>query len=224
MGQHANKRDDERTWSRFDAKVALVPFSDCHYWTGTLANFGYGEFKIDGRAERAHRIAYERCNGSIPEGLVVRHRCDQPLCVNPDHLELGTQAENMADAAQRERMPKGATHWKAKLTDSQVAEIKCAALAGEQTGALAMRFGVSKATISTIRHGNTAHCSRADGVHKPTGRTDRRVADAIALEIYRRANSGEPRASIADDYGVKPSFVADIKRGATYASVTGHRR
>lgn len=225
MGQHSNIFGTERFRKRFDAKVMLVPFSDCHYWMGTVGRFGYGEIKVDGRIERAHRVAFRLSQGFIPDrrkdGQLVRHTCDQPLCVNPDHLIAGTQADNMTDKKIRGRAPKGERHVHAKLADADVEEIKVLAVDGWQTGVIAEAYGVTCSLISTIRHGNVDGSTRAAGGEKPTGRTDRRMSDQNAKAIYLRINRGERGCDLAAEYGVKPSFISDIKRGATYASVTG---
>lgn len=76
---------------------------DCLIWTGGRTSHGYGQIRVGGRQEHAHRYAYRRTHGDIPEGLVVRHKCDTPLCVNADHLEVGTQRENMGDMIARGR-------------------------------------------------------------------------------------------------------------------------
>jgi hypothetical protein len=73
---------------------------DCWYWTGAIAH-GYGAFMLRRRRYFAHRLAYELAYGAIPDGLVIRHRCDHPPCVRPDHLEPGTIAQNNADKATR---------------------------------------------------------------------------------------------------------------------------
>jgi len=92
-----------RFWDRIDTS------GDCWLWTGGTFKNGYGMVamgrKPDGRAVNgyAHRIAYGLINGPIPDGLVVRHRCDNPPCCNPDHLLIGTQAENIADAQRQGR-------------------------------------------------------------------------------------------------------------------------
>ncbi len=89
---------------RFEAKFYVTP--GCWVWTAaTVGRAGHGSFR-NGRHVLAHRYAYQAYVGSIPRGQVVRHKCDNPKCVNPDHLELGTQADNMRDMAER-----GRGHW-----------------------------------------------------------------------------------------------------------------
>jgi hypothetical protein len=90
---------------RFDEKWVGEPNSGCWLWTGGLTKSGYGSFGADTNwPMRAHRYSYLRFNGPIPDGQVVRHKCDVMCCVNPKHLEVGTQADNMNDAKTRGRM------------------------------------------------------------------------------------------------------------------------
>lgn len=79
----------------------------CWVWLGAKDRDGYGRVMVDGRTMGAHRIAYEESHGPVPDGLVVMHSCDNPSCVNPDHLRVGTQAENIQD-----RDAKGRTYRK----------------------------------------------------------------------------------------------------------------
>ncbi len=118
----------------------------CHVYDGeTYSKISYRGPKF------AHRIAYELKHGEIPNGLIVLHNCDNPACVNVDHLFLGTQAENMADMVSKNRQMKGADHHKAKLTDEDVLEIR--SRYNGKRGILTMlanEFGVRKQTISKI--------------------------------------------------------------------------
>lgn len=79
----------------------------CWLWRGCVHYLGYGVTSVGGKQVRAHRLAWTYANGPIPDGLLVRHKCDVPLCVNPDHLLLGTYADNAADMVSRGRQAKG---------------------------------------------------------------------------------------------------------------------
>jgi hypothetical protein len=90
------------------AFVSPCPVTGCWWWTGALDTKGYGRILIGRSAQRAHRVAYELLVGPIPDlggyhGGCLLHRCDQPCCVNPQHLRPGTHADNMADMAAKGR-------------------------------------------------------------------------------------------------------------------------
>ena len=138
---------------RFWRKVARSGPADCWEWQAALCTGGYGS-AWNGRSVLAHRMAYELHNGPIPGGLVVRHRCDNPRCVNPAHLELGTQADNVRDRVRRgrSRYLHGEQNHQAILTASQVEEIRQSPMTGK---ALAAAYGVSPMTISNIRTGKS---------------------------------------------------------------------
>ncbi len=88
---------------RFLEKVQIV--EECWEWMSVVNDSGYGEFSMDGRMKKAHRASYELFNGSIPDGLLVRHKCDTRTCVNPWHLILGTAKDNSQDTLSRGRNP-----------------------------------------------------------------------------------------------------------------------
>ena len=118
----------------------------CVIWAGYLDRHGYGRIGT----KRAHRVAYENAKGPIPTGMLVRHRCDNPPCVNPDHLEVGTRADNMADMKARGRSTFGERNGQAKLTVAQVQQIRTAALS---TRKMAAALGVSQTAVQQIRKG-----------------------------------------------------------------------
>lgn len=125
----------------------------CHLWTAAVNKCGYGLFTHDGDTLAA-RWAYKRYIGPLAANEVVRHTCDTPACHNRDHWVKGTQANNVADAVSRNRQhrPRGERNIKAKLTEQQVREIRASE---QRLVLLAAQYGVSKWTISQIRHGVT---------------------------------------------------------------------
>lgn len=213
---------DERARDRFLSLVELIPFSECHYWTGALNDSGYGTFNN----KRAHVLSYELANGPVPRingrTASLLHSCDNPMCVNPAHLRPGTQAENMADAAKRKRLPLGDRHHNTKISDADMPKVLAAIRRGDRTGDIAKRFGVGDSRISMIRHGHVGINHPAYTIERPTGRSDRRMSDERVLVLYRRATVGESPARLAEEFGVNCSFVQDVKRGNTYARVTNH--
>lgn len=85
---------------------------------------GHATIRTGGKEKYAHRIAYEQAFGEIPEGLVVRHKCDNPNCINPNHLELGTHGDNVKDRMERGRSAKGVNNGRAKLSEENVRYIR----------------------------------------------------------------------------------------------------
>jgi len=149
--------------SRFWSKVHPEALSGCWLWHGPLDNSGYGRFTVSAGARRGrrrvgrinalpHRHMFEMANGPIPPGMCVCHRCDVPACVNPDHLFLGTHAENMADMARKGRaasLPADKSP-SAKLDWASVREIRSRRQRGESQAAIARSVGMSQQQISNI--------------------------------------------------------------------------
>lgn len=122
----------------------------CWAWTRKVMYRGYGIFTIRGRRFFAHRIAWELTNGPIPEGMVVMHLCDNPPCVNPAHLSIGTHRENAADKITKGRQRPGRL---AKLTPEAVREIRVKLAAGATRAALGREYSISATTITKIALG-----------------------------------------------------------------------
>lgn len=137
---------DQRFWTKVRRHEG-----GCWEWEGCRSDTGYGTFYA-GRVYSSHRYSWELHNGPIPKGMCVLHRCDNRACVRPDHLWLGTKADNSRDMAAkgRERAPSkpGSQHHGAKLTEAAVLEIRASADSGR---VLAERYGVSPSLISLVR-------------------------------------------------------------------------
>lgn len=145
---------------RFWPKVVFPQgFEGCWMWASALTRKGYGRFQVgrghdDRRQVQAHRFAWELFNGPIPRGLVLCHRCDTPPCVNPGHLFLGTQADNVVDMVTKGRHRHGSVageaHPGAKLTAIDVAELRSRRRQGEHLRSLASAYGVSVTQVGRI--------------------------------------------------------------------------
>jgi hypothetical protein len=130
----------------FWEKVRKADGDGCWEWMGCRTSFGHGQlgrYRPGGGQDvfYAHRVSYEFAHGPIPAGLCVLHNCDNPPCVNPAHLRLGTQAENVRDM--KDKFRSGTQ----KLSREQVAEMISMVVAGVRRGDVATKFGVSTMTV-----------------------------------------------------------------------------
>lgn len=124
--------------------------SECILWDKSVSNTGYGQSWRSGKSVSAHRLAYEDANGPIPQGLSVLHRCDVKLCVNPEHLYLGTPKNNARDAVERGQIATGERHGRYTRPDSRLAGTKNpnAKLTAEQVAELRTFFDLSDWTLA----------------------------------------------------------------------------
>jgi len=134
-------------------ELAIKDGSGCWLWPRSVVSAGYGVLRIGKRPGKLlylHRLAWELWCGPIPDSLFVLHRCDVPRCFNPDHLFLGTHADNMRDASNKGRMRRGESHADAILNAEQVMEIRRRYCDGERKRDLALAFGISRQGIYSI--------------------------------------------------------------------------
>jgi hypothetical protein len=149
----SNLEDETMVANRFFAMTAPAnDGSGCLLWTGSKNQKGYGRILVNGKNRHAHRIAWELANGTIPEGMQILHRCDNPTCVNQAHLFTGTNQDNVTDMMSKGRFKPhyGETNGRSKLTKSDVLQIRASSLSNVALGKL---FGVSNVVISGIRRG-----------------------------------------------------------------------
>lgn len=142
--------------ARFWRKVEPDLNSGCWLWSGRINGDGYGTVRRP-RKTGAHRLSYEWARGSVPPGLVVMHKCDTPACVNPDHLRVGTQLENIADRQAKGRSRggdrRGEKNRSAKITQSDAINIRRLLAAGATQAAVANLYPISRAQVGRIGNG-----------------------------------------------------------------------
>ena len=140
--------EQDRFWAYVDKSA------DCWEWTASKSPNGYGQFSatIGGRLRnmRAHRLAYIWSGKHLDDADLLCHTCDNPSCVNPDHLFVGTHQDNMADKVEKDRQAKGESIGVSVLTEDQVHEIRRRFKAGESGSNIADKFGVSKQCVYGI--------------------------------------------------------------------------
>jgi hypothetical protein len=138
-----------KTIDRFMAKVEKT--DSCWLWTACKTPQGYGRFFFDGGNKLSNRVAFELFVGPVGQFHVL-HKCDNPSCVNPAHLFLGTNADNVADKVAKGRVPSavGVLNSHARLTPIDVIEIRKAHADGEQRSKIAKRFGIAPAYVNQI--------------------------------------------------------------------------
>lgn len=151
---------EARFWSKVDRTG-----TGCWLWTAGRSRRGYGVFSSSQRYVNAHRVAWELTYGAIPPGLLVCHRCDNPPCVNPEHLFLGTAADNARDAAAKGRLlcgdenpsrrnreirPRGEGHANAKLTAAAVLRLREDYRRGFSYRELGVRYGIQRSHVHNL--------------------------------------------------------------------------
>lgn len=143
-----NQNNPERFWRR------VVKTDSCWIWTGHIhKKTGYGDLSYGGKHQGAHRVAYQIAVGPIPDRMSVLHHCDVRACVRPDHLFLGTQADNIEDMQSKNRGIFGEKHWSVKLNEEAVRSIRAAHIPRKNTGELARRFGINPRHVVAIVRG-----------------------------------------------------------------------
>lgn len=137
--------DEERFWRR----VQKGGPDDCWYWKGYIGPVGYGNLHFHGKSTNAHRVSYEIANGEIPAGICVLHKCDNSTCVNPKHLYLGSQQDNVNDREDRKR-----SNREFRLSEGLVQKIKTDLLT-MKVSEVSRKYKLPYINILNIAHGKT---------------------------------------------------------------------
>lgn len=210
---------DSVTAARFFTKVNKDTPSGCWLWM-RLGRRGYGSFRVNGRMETPHRVSWAYHCGPIPDGLCVLHHCDNPPCVNPAHLRLGTQLDNAADREARGRGNHicGEDHGQVKLTLAIVRKI----LASDETAPmLAARYGVRPGAVRDVRSRRTwkhvnDHCvvpaGPAIGGRNPSSKL-------TESDVRLIRSSSKPSRALADQFGVSLACVGFVRTRRTWRHV-----
>lgn len=225
IGQHrdptARERQHRDNLSRLMARVHRDTSSGCWLWQGGTRKSGYGVMVWNPRSPSdprnivTHRASYILHKGNIPQGMLVRHLCHVKLCVNPDHLALGTPKTNSRDEADAGKLRVGEKHHRTRMTESRVREMRKLRIAGWSVRRLAAKFGVSEGAVCAITSGRTWR--HVDGplykVRTNVG-AENPSAKLGASEVsrIRRAweNGSATQAELAEQHSVSPGTIAHI--------------
>lgn len=217
-------------FDRYADRIMPEPNSGCWLWIGSQTGKGYGNLTTGNRSAYAHRMAYEAVNGpGSASGWVVRHRCDNPCCCNPDHLLVGTHKDNNDDAWARGRMRvvRGEDAGRVTLTTEDVVRARQLAADGMPICEIARTLGHSHQTIGyavtgqTWTHlpGSVAREALTKGWRAPTTKGNARLTASQVAEIKRRLRAGERGRALAKVFGVKPAAISSIRVGRTWSHV-----
>ena len=175
---------------------------------------------INGKHHQLSRAAYQAYKGAIPEKMCVCHTCDNGLCINPDHLFLASQAENIADRQQKNRQAKGSAVGISKLMESQVEEIRDLLAEGKlTTRQIAEKFGVYSSLISSINTGKIWSHVEEIGAKINTRRVNAKLDESKVKHIKKLLSEGMSASKIGELYGVGKSTIAAINQNRTWTHV-----
>jgi len=221
-------RKRQITEQYFEENTVRIAESGCQIWMGCLSKGGYGGLKNGLRKQRAHRVMWELRHGPLKDGAVVCHRCDVPSCVNPDHLFMGTYADNNADTWRKGRgryaVMRGSQNAHSKLTEDGVILIRNMALA-LPTQQIADQFGINAETVRRIVRGQSwRHVPmpdmppRSSGLSQPGMQNpSAKLTDSDVRRIRDLSQSGQSQSHLAEEFGVSQSTIFKVVRNKTWS-------
>jgi len=223
-----------RIWNKVQIPSDL---NDCWNWTGACDRDGYGRINVNTKSYRSHRLIYEMYNGYFNQNLEVCHKCDNPRCVNPNHLFLGTLQDNMDDKVSKNRQVQGSRVNTAKLSENDVYDI----LSGIQSGkyknqtVIRKKFGFTATGISDMMCGRTwkklterictelnttlnnlrIKSTKDTSVYNSRGK----LSDNDVRTIRLLLSQGQSGNSIAKQFGITAAGIYRIRDGKAYKHV-----
>jgi hypothetical protein len=231
------KRIDLRR--RFEAKVARRGADECWEWTANKNNQGYGLIREGGLLPKrlAHRVSYELHCGHIPHDLCVLHRCDNPACVNPAHLFLGTLKENTHDMIAKGRKRtvlnpnnrpptfRGSSHPKAVMNEAKVLEARKRYAAGWSLAQLMQAYGIKKRGLQHILRGEfwrhvggplSVPMQNSHEIFRGSNSKNAKLTEQTARIARERCAAGETQQAVADSLGVSRGTIYDCVSRKTW--------
>lgn len=212
----------DKLWSKIDIGLE----NECWMWKGCQSTAGYGVIRINYILKYAHRLAWELHNEkSIPPKISVCHSCDNPPCCNPDHLFLGSQADNMRDAKNKGRMPHGVLHHGTDLTEKDIRKIRYLGQTDIPHQEIGDYFSISRMSVNDIIHKRT--WGHIDPEYKPPKKKSKGITHPNAKltednvrQIRRLSNEGHYPIALAIMFGVSRGTIEPILKGETWKHVT----
>ncbi len=227
------KEHVERFRDRFPATFSQ---DECWEWPGSRFTSGYGRvhLRMDGvdRTLKAHRIAYVLFKGSLSTDELVRHTCDNPPCANPRHLLKGTPADNSRDAMERDRLPRGESHGRAKVSERDVIDARYQAAVGRPVPSISRCLGVDPVNVRALLRGEIwarvpmpSGVGVVEGIEWPEIKLQgsrhggAKLEESDVLEIRERTGDGESLSAVARDYGVTPQLIWRIHHRKSWTHI-----
>lgn len=210
---------DSKALIRFWNNVAKKNIDECWNWIGTLNDSGYGKFCIKHQMKYADRVSYYLHYGSYDPKLFVCHKCDNPQCVNPNHLFLGTSKDNMQDAKNKCRTCIGSKNATSVLNESLVHNLIKDILIGKYNNLnqICKEYQLSETAIKNILNGNTwTHVTSKYDLKDiksriiKTRRTQKEI-DELYQYIFEQLELGQTTVSLSKELGLNQSYISKIK-------------
>ncbi|MCT7971173.1 HNH endonuclease signature motif containing protein [Laspinema olomoucense] len=224
-----NRNSVQKTGEYISSRVIVDKTTQCWNWVKSIGNDGYGKAKRKGKTIRAHRLSYTFYKGEIPEGMFVCHSCDNPKCVNPEHLWLGSHYENEIDKTRKGRrspspgvshphtLLKGEAHPKSKISDKMAEEIYILGLQGFNAKEIKLKLGllICDSSIQRIISGKSWKHLQLDEKHGlPLPQNIRKINASAKLTaqsvIEIRASQHLSVKELSHKYGVSPANISCI--------------